>query len=217
MEGWSLKRSASDGAPAAKKIAAGTEELLAQILKLVAALTLKNSLEIRELQAATFIMLFCIAANPYIAEARRTSKQYADACKAAAEGKGQKPVGEPHVHVWANLTAMAATDEHLTQDERNQIVAHRTAASDPDALVHVVHVCKVRKAFKDTNKKLFLATAPEAKQLTSIMVKAICAASGTQKHGQAPRAGGERKLQVLLDELRKIVPDDADKSNMDEY
>ena len=214
MEGWSLKRGAPEGLPAAaKKIAAGTEELLAQILKLVAALTLKNSLEIRELQAATFLMVFCQTDNPYIAEARRTSKQYADACKAAAEGKGVKPVGEPHVHVWANLTAMAATDEHLTPEERNLITTHRAAAADPDALVHVVHVCKVRKAFRDTNKKLFLATAPEAKQLTTIMVKAICAAGGVQKYGQAPRSGGERKLQTLMDELRKIVPDDADKES----
>ncbi|CAK0845124.1 unnamed protein product [Prorocentrum cordatum] len=213
METWSLKGGVQEGALAAKKVAAGVEELLAQIIKLVAALTLKNSLEIRELQAAAFIMIFCQTDIKYISEAWRTSKQYADTCKAAAEGRGQKPLGEPHVHVWANLTALAATDDHLSPEERTVVTNHRSAASDPDALVHV---CKVRRAFRDTNKKLFLATAQEAKELTRIMVKAISASGGVQKYGQAPRAGGERKLQVLLDELRKIVPDAPCKGSMEE-
>ncbi|CAE8737603.1 unnamed protein product [Polarella glacialis] len=73
---------------------------------------------------------------------------YAEKAKASKDGTGQHPPGEPHVHAWAAMLRVALEDPALNSDDKQCIEAHRSAATDPVMMSHVVYVSKLRKAEK---------------------------------------------------------------------
>ena len=104
MDGWA--RSKPQGGAAPKRQAAGTEALLAKTTLLISKLTLKNELEIRELQSAVFRTLTLSDSSEFVVRMRAATKSFIDESKAARD-QGQAPQGKMHVYAWEALTRVA--------------------------------------------------------------------------------------------------------------
>ena len=94
MESWARGKRADN--TAVKRQAVGTEALLAKATLLISKLTLKNELEVRELQAAVFRTLTMSDSSDFIVRAREATKKYVDESKAAREQGNPVPKGEMH-------------------------------------------------------------------------------------------------------------------------
>ena len=76
MDAWELGPPAAK--PMAKRVAVGTEKDMEKAVHLIARLCLKNSLDVRELQAACFVTFILPKACPYVQAVLDVTKQYAD-------------------------------------------------------------------------------------------------------------------------------------------
>ena len=203
MDAWELGPPAAK--PTAKRVAVGTEKDMAKAVHLIARLCLKNSLEVRELQAACFVTFILPKSCPYVQAVLNATKQYADKAKSAQAGKCEPPPGEPHVHAWAALLRVALDDEALNADDRQAIEQHRAVSTDPLIMSGVVYVCKVRKAFDRDSMKMFFSVHRDAEPSLAALTKGVIHAGGKLKRGQAPKSGLEREVQEVVDHLTEIL------------
>ncbi|CAE7943317.1 unnamed protein product [Symbiodinium necroappetens] len=203
MDAWELGPPAAR--PMAKRVAVGTEKDMAKAVHLIARLCPKNSLEVRQLQAACFVMFILPKACPYVQAVVNATKQYADKAKGAQSGKCEPPPGEPHVHAWAALLRVAMDDEALNTDDRQAIEQHRAVSTDPLIMSGIVYVCKVRKAFDRDSMKMFFSVHRDAEPSLTALTKGLIHAGGRLKRGQAPRSGLEREVQEVVDHLTEIL------------
>ncbi|CAE8729019.1 unnamed protein product [Polarella glacialis] len=204
MDAWELG-GAITAQPTAKRIAVGNDKTVMRALHLIARLSLKNALEVRELQAAVFHTYTVPKSNPYIQAALEATKVYAEKAKASKDGTGQHPPGEPHVHAWAAMLRVALEDPALNSDDKQCIEAHRSAATDPEMMSHVVYVSKLRKAFDKDMMKLFFSTHADAEGALKALSKGLVSKGAKQQFGHAPRGGLEREVQEVVDQLTDIL------------
>ena len=203
MESWELGSGAAT--QPAKKFAVGPDKQLTKAVHAIAKLSLKNALEVRELQAAMLRTFLVPKPSPYVQSALVATKEFTDRAKQARDGKGQFPAGEPHVHAWAALLRTAIDDTALFADDKEVIQVRRDGSPDADSLLQLVMVCKVMKAFDRDSVKLQFAVHSCVEPTLAALSKGIVAHGGKQKMGQAPRAGLEREAQDIVDELSAAV------------
>ena len=120
-------------------------EQLSRHVKLVAKLSLKNSLEIRQLQAATLLTFVVPKENELVQATVDATKANADsvaeANKISAERERQSKlelVGAAHAHHWAAVVRTAGASNSLTEEERAQVAAHISAISTPEQVTEII-------------------------------------------------------------------------------
>lgn len=206
MDQWELHRGSSE--QPAKKMAVGHDkQQVSKALHLIGRLCLKNALEVRELQAAVFITFLVPKKSDYVQAPLAATKEFAENAKRAKEGKCPMPPGEPHVHAWAAILRVALEDAALGDFDKQNIQSHRNCSTDPEAMSHAVFVCKLRKAYDRDSMKVFFSVHRDVEPALKAVMKGITAHGGKQKVGQAPRAGLEREVQDVIDELTAVLGD----------
>ena len=129
--------------------------------RVVAKPCLKNSLEIRELQAVTLVTYLVPKKNDMVQATVDATKAYADsvaeANKITAERERQsrlEQVGAAHAHHWAVDVRVAAASTSLTEEERAQVVAHISAIPTPEQVTEIIYVSKSKKAYDKRRIKM---------------------------------------------------------------
>ena len=174
-------------------------------MKLVAKLSLKNSLEIRELQAATLVTYVVPKENELVQATVDATEAYADsvaeASKTSAERERQSKlelVGAAHAHHWAAVVRTAGASNSLTEEERAQVAAHVSAISTPERVTEIIYVSKSKKAYDKRQIKMHFAVAESANHILALVAKVHMSIGAKRKKGQPPRARLERAVQEFL-------------------
>ena len=208
MDQWELNRGSSE--QPAKKMAVGHDKQVSKALHLIGRLCLKNALEVRELQAAVFITFLVPKISDYVQAPLAATKEFAENAKRAKEGKCPMPPGKPHVHAWAAILRVAPDDPVLGGFDKQNIQSHRNNSTDPEAMSQAVFVCKLRKGLWQRQHESVLISPSRCgacSQSSHEGHHGITAHGGKQKVGQAARAGLERKVQDVIDELTAVLGD----------
>ncbi|CAE7451344.1 unnamed protein product [Symbiodinium microadriaticum] len=135
-------------------------ETVRKALLLVSKMTLRQELEIRELQSAVFKTFVVREPNPIISTVKAEVGSYLEKAKMARSSGGSLPEGEVHAYAWAALTQVAVQQETLDGTSKAVIDSHRAAMASPDMIADVVYIAKLKKAFNKGEFKLFLAVSP---------------------------------------------------------
>ena len=207
MDDWRLTRSGDE--PEAKRRAVSPHEdtkLLKQAVTLVSKMTLRQELEIRELQAAVFRCFLLKEPNPLILAVKTAVSSFLEQAKQArnAGGGSKGPAGEVHAHAWAAVTEVAASQPSLDSLTKNVISTHQAAMTHPDMIASIIYLTKLKKAFNKGEYKLYLAVHPSHQDLLKAVVAGILATGAVEKRGTAPPSGMARELQSLVDTLVEV-------------
>ena len=195
-----------DGQPAYKARRAEEKTEAAKMMEVMAKLCLKNSLEIREMQAAVLRTYLVPRDEVFATAGLDAAKAHMEKAK-AAEGNSRKmeEMGPVHVHVWAAIVKVAV-DYVAKEDDKTVLQQHfetiTKAGSTAAEVAFHVHVARFKKAWDKKTMKLHLATHASLEPVLDSLDKALLATGGKRKSGQAPRGGLERQLQEMLDALQ---------------
>ena len=175
-------------------------DLMEQIMKLLTKLVLKNSLEIRELQACTLKVFLVQKAGPYAAAVKEGYDNFAEKYEAAQAGEEKEKLISPSVAAWIGLVRAAIDQEGIPEVAKQNLIKHRDGTNFEE-LVEGVRLVKTRKAWDKNTLKLLVCVAPEMAGYVQSFATAVVASGGKLKRGVAPRGGLENDLQELLDTL----------------
>ena len=202
MDGW-LRRSASEqGGPAAKVRAVSPSEdseLVRKAVTLVSKMTLRQELEIRELQAAVFKCFALKEPNPLIPAAKDAVATFLEQAKKARSTGARPPPGDVQAYVWAAITGVVIELSGQESSGHQLISSHRAAMTSPEQLMTVVHLAKMKKAFNKGEFKLYLALRPDHQELLQAVADGIVAKGGEEKQGVAPPSRMACELQEIVD------------------
>ena len=198
-----------DGQPAvklAKHASADDQPDTKTMLDVMAKLCLKNSLEIREMQAAVLRTYLVPRDEAFATAGLDAARAHMEKVK-DAKGNAKKldELGPVHAHVWAAVVKEAVShpiaeeDKKVLQKHFEEITAAGSTAAD---VASQVHVARFKKAWDKKTMKLHLAAQQSLEPVLDALEKALVATGGKRKHGQAPRGGLERQLQEMLDALQ---------------
>lgn len=198
-----------DGQPAvklAKRESADDKPDTKTMLDVMAKLCLKNSLEIREMQAAVLRTYLVPREEAFATAGLDAARAHMEKVK-DAKGNAKKldDLGPVHAHVWAAVVKEAVShpiaeeDKKVLQKHFEEITAAGSTAAD---VASQVHVARFKKAWDKKTMKLHLAAQQSLEPVLDALEKALVATGGKRKHGQAPRGGLERQLQEMLDALQ---------------
>lgn len=95
----------------------------------------------------------------------------------------------------------AKNDNGLQQSEKETIMAHANAVTDPKDLETQVTVCNIRPAFHKEWVRVQFKVNPETEPVAKIVEAAFLKVGGEQKHGVAPKGPRERKVAEMLETL----------------
>ncbi|CAE8587020.1 unnamed protein product [Polarella glacialis] len=183
----------------------GHSELVKKTLLLVAKLTLKQELEIRELQSAVFRTYLLDVSNPFVNAIKESVGEYIAQSKKHRDGSmSDAPEGEIHAHAWNAITTVAMAQK-IEQSSQAAIATHRAAITSPKDLSGIIYIAKLKKAWAKNTFKLHLAAHPSHQDLLDFVEAALASSGATPKKGQAPASGMARELQTLVDELAEIA------------
>ena len=211
MDTWTAQRrqaNDNDNQPPTKMRALSTgedAETVRKALLLVSKMTLRQELEIRELQSAVFKTFVVREPNPIISTVKAEVGSYLEKAKMARSSGGSLPEGEVHAYAWAALTQVAVQQETLDGTSKAVIDSHRAAMASPDMIADVVYIAKLKKAFNKGEFKLFLAVSPAHHGLLEAVSAGVLATGAVEKKGQAPASGMSRELQALVDKLTEVA------------
>ena len=124
---------------------------------IVAKLYLESSLEIRELQAATFVTYLVPKENELVQATMDAMKAYADSVEEANKISNERErqsklqlVGAAHAHHWAAVVRMAGASISPKEEQRAQMVAHISTISTPAQVTEIIHVSKFQESIRQT-------------------------------------------------------------------
>ena len=169
-------------------------------LLLVSKMTLRQELEIRELQSATLKTFLLKEPNPIIAAVKGGVSDFLEKSKQARASGGALPEGELHAYAWAAITDIAG-QQALDETQKAVIASHRALMTSPDKIADMVYVAKMKKAFNKGEFKLIIAANPEHHELMNAVSQGICLTRAVEKKGQAPASGMSRELQSLVEKM----------------
>ncbi|CAE7234584.1 unnamed protein product [Symbiodinium sp. CCMP2592] len=185
--------------------------LVGKLLLLLSKLSLRHSLEINELQSATFKTIVMGTESSFISEAQEATRSFVEKAKNARETRNNKAIdelGEPQYHSWAALIKVAVEDTAMSQQDRDVLTAHFNGVRSVADLTDKVFIAKVKRCYDKRVNKVHLAVCAELSPVLDALLRAMSRAGGKIKRGQPPRSGNDRELQDLVDKLARIVQDD---------
>ena len=178
---------------------------LDKIVRLLAKLTLKHALEIRELQAAAFYTLKVPAGCSYYAAGKSAGEEFNGQAKQMRDDKRPEgdlvKLGTPHWHVWGAIIREACTQ--AAGSDQEILRKHSAEVTSIDMLGSMVYICKFKRAFNSDVKKLHIAVHPQVEPVAVALMNTILKTDAARLYrGEAPRGAMEKDLQNLLDELQ---------------
>ena len=213
MDGWL----ASSDSRAEKKPRTAVSEkpeldkaMVGKLLLLLSQLSLRHSLEIRELQSAVFRTVVISKDSPFVSEAQEATRIFTEKAKGAREQRNHKmleDLGEPQYHSWAAMVKVAVSDGQATGEDAEVLKQHFNSVTAVSDLIDRVLIAKVKRCFDKKMNKIHFAVCPDMSPILDALLRTIGKAGGRIKRGTAPRSGNERELQDLVDKLSKIVGD----------
>ena len=206
LTAWSLAHKRSTGEPggASKKQAGGSEKFLMKGVQLLAKLSLKNAMDIREIQSTVLTTVILNQDDLYVQAATAATQEFNKHQDQAKAGNGEPPAGPPHCYAWIQMLELLVTDG-LAEEEKKAVQAFCSEHPSPEQMATVVHVCRVKKVFQKGKTKLCLAVHDSAEAVLQLLVKKLAERGGELKRGQAPKGGLERELQGFLDQLSDML------------
>ena len=186
-------------------------QMVGKLLMLLSKLSLRHSLEIHELQSATFKTIILEKGSSYVSEAQGATRSFTEKAKDAREKRNYKALeelGEPQYHSWAAMVKVAISMEGVAPADLDILKTHFDAVGSVADLVDRVFIAKVKRCFDKKMSKIHFAVCAELAPVLDALLRAMCLVGGKIKRGQPPRSSNDRELQELVDQLAKIVKDD---------
>eukprot|EP00435_Cladocopium_sp_Y103_P008463 s3728_g2.t1 len=189
---------------------------------LLSQLSLRHSLEIRELQSATFKTVVIAKESSYVSEAQEATRSFTEKAKAARDNRNTKTLedlGEPQYHSCGAMVKVAVNDAQAAPSDVAVndaqaapsdvaiLESHFKSVASVSDLVDKVFIAKVKRCFDKRMSKVHFAVSGDMQEVLDALLRTMQKAGGKIKHGTAPRSGNERELQELVDQLAKIVGD----------
>lgn len=184
--------------------------MVGKLLVLLSQLSLRHSLEIRELQSAVFKTIVIAKDSSYVSEAQEATRSFTEKTKAARDSKNTRTLdelGEPQYHSWAAMVKVAIGDGQATATDITILENHFQSVKAVSDLVDKIFIAKVKRCFDKRMSKVHFAVSADMQEVLDALLRTMQRAGGKIKHGTAPRSGNERELQELVDQLAKIVHD----------
>ena len=155
LTAWSLAHKRSTGEPggASKKQAGGSEKFLMNGVQLLAKLSLKNAMDIREIQSTVLTTVILNQDDLYVQAATAATQEFNKHQDQAKAGNGEPPAGPPHCYAWIQMLELLVTDG-LAEEEKKAVQAFCSEHPSPEQMATFVHVCRVKKAFQKGKRKL---------------------------------------------------------------
>ena len=166
-----------------KRQAVGTEVLLAKATLLISKLTLKNELEIRELQSAVFKTLTMSDSSDFVVRAREATKSFVDDSKVARDHSSAPPKGEMHIYAWEALIRVAVELGDAPTDAVAIIQKHRAESGDPEQLSKFIYMCKVKKAYDRGTVKIHFAGHPDLGKVIEALIAVMVTDGAKERKG----------------------------------
>ena len=199
---WNLanKRGGASSEQVSKKQAGGSEKFLMKGMQVVAKLSLKHAMEMRELQAAVLTTVVMNQDDPIVKAATEATQEYHKRQQAG----GDTPQGPPHCYEWMGMLEMLVSED-IAEESTQSIRQFCQEYASAEAMATVIHVCRVKKAFQKGKVKVCFAVHASAEQVLKLLVDKLTDKGGEVKRGQAPKGGLERELQTFLDQLTDML------------
>ena len=171
-------------------------------MQVVAKLSLKHAMEMRELQAAVLTTVVMNQDDPIVKAATEATQEYHKRQQAG----GDTPQGPPHCYAWMGMLEMLVSEHTGIAEESTQSIRQFCQEyASAEAMATVIHVCRVKKAFQKGKVKVCFAVHASAEQVLKLLVDKLTDKGGEVKRGQAPKGGLERELQTFLDQLTDML------------
>eukprot|EP00933_Yihiella_yeosuensis_P043677 TRINITY_DN3860_c3_g1_i6.p1 TRINITY_DN3860_c3_g1~~TRINITY_DN3860_c3_g1_i6.p1 ORF type:complete len:236 (-),score=63.13 TRINITY_DN3860_c3_g1_i6:337-987(-) len=184
------------------------DDVMRQIVVACAKLSLKNSLEVRELQAAIFTAVLLPRDSDIVAAGNSGTKGHHDkAAELRSQGKTVEldRLGAPCLHCWGNMIVACASSAKASKEDKQILEEHlKTLGNHILQLESKVYICKVKRCYDKRQQKAHMAVHPDVQNVLEAMVRVMQAEGGKVKRGTPPKAGLERELQSLLDNLTEV-------------
>ena len=172
---------------------------MSQLTVLTAKLVLKNTLEIRELQAST-LRVFLISKDSELAKAVKGAYDEFGARYTSATKEERPNLISPAVAAWIGVVRTILAIPALPDPIKTGLTTH-SMETNTEQLVLGVQLVKTRKAWDKVTIKLLICVSPGLELQMALVSSGIEACGGKIKRGVAPRGGLENSVQDLLETL----------------
>ena len=170
-----------------------------QLTAVMAKLVLKNSLEIRELQACT-LCVFLIPKDSDLSKAVKGAYDEFGPRFASATKEERPNLISPAVAAWIGVVRTILATPALLEPIKKGLTTH-TMETNTKQLASGVQLVKTRKAWDKATLKLLICVNPRLETQMAMVSSGIETCGGKIKRGVAPRGGLESGVQDLLDTL----------------
>ena len=208
MDGWLASSDNHAEKKPRTEVAAKPEldqAMIGKLLLLLSQLSLRHSLEIRELQSAVFRTVVISKDSLYVSEAQEATRIFTEKAKVAREQRNHKGLEE--YHSWASMVKVAVGEVQATGEDAEVLKEHFGSVKSVSDLIDKVFIAKAKHCFDKKQNKIHFAVSPEMVPILDALLRTMAKAGGRIKRGTAPRSGNELELQDLVDKLTKTVSD----------
>eukprot|EP00969_Alexandrium_andersonii_P324408 14334540-Alexandrium_andersonii.AAC.1 len=172
----------------------------------MAKLVLRNSLEIRELQAGVFKVLMVSKSDDIIQAGLEGTRSFNDRAKELREAKKVDEIeklGSQHAQCWINMVGKAT--ELASGQNKETLQRYGEGVDTIEQVAEKVHICKVKKAFDKNKVKLYLAVHSSIDPVMEAVIRTLQSKGARLMKSSAPKSGHEHTVQELLDKLEGVV------------
>ena len=185
---WAKTSSEKEGVTS-KRVAVGSEKFQMKGIQILTKLCLKNSMDVRELQAASLVTIQLPKDCMLVSNKLQATKAYNVEQDKAKQTGGSLPEGQPHCHAWIAL--LETLNQIVSEPEKDIIQKHvKECCSSPAMVASFVHVCRIKKCFDQTKMKLCLAVSESAMPIVKILEDHLKDQGGSILQGAKRQKGG---------------------------
>ena len=141
--------------------------------------SLRHSLEIHELQSATFKTINLEMGSSYVSEAQEATWSCTEKAKDARDKRNHKALeelGEPQYHSWAAMAKVDIFMEGVAPADLHSLKTHFHAVGSVADLVDRVFIAKVKRCFDKKMCKINFAVCAELAPVLDALLRAMCLA-----------------------------------------
>ena len=120
-------------------------------------LSLRHSLEIRELQSAVFKTVVIAKDSSFVSEAQEATRSCTGKAKVARDSRNSnalEELGEPPYHSWAAMIKVAITNDQTPSADLSVLEEHFKGVRSVGDLVDKVFIAKVKRCFDKRMSKI---------------------------------------------------------------
>jgi hypothetical protein len=178
-------------------------DLLKELVKVLATLSIANARDMRELTGSLFHCFIFPADHPLVKTMVQTGKDYHEKVKDHRKDHNEGP---PFLHVWVAVIRFMAEDsmQKLNATDKNELVKYwNEAVKRPrESLEMEIRHCRAKPTHDKKSYKVSFAVAATGSDFERAMVQGMTALGGVKKLGPPPAGHLEREAQRLLERMQ---------------